>query len=187
MVSSKHKSKSHPRHSKSNEEVKSKKERREELKNSGGISKTLKNNLPIIFVAVILIVVLALVLNQGEGQSTGLGPDPNHEGPVVVMEQFHDPTCPFCIRQTEFNPNLISSYPYLQIIIHNINTQAGQEALQDALERVPGLANERIGTPVTVIGDEFLIGFGGPETTGVQMADLVEAEYQRLLALEGEN
>ena len=165
-------------------EVRSKKERREELKKSGGITKTLKNNLPIIIGAVVLILILVLVLNQGEGQSTGLGPAPGYEGPVVVMHQFHDPTCPHCIRQSEFNPSILAAYPYLQIVIHNIRTPAGQEALQEAVDTVTGLRDERIGTPITVVGDNYLIGFGDASNTGVQMADLVEAEYQRLLALE---
>lgn len=182
MVKSKIKKKDSSNHAGHDTEVKSKKERREELKKSGGLVKTLKSNLPIIIGALFLVVVLILVLNQGEGQSTGLGPNPNHEGPVVVMHQFHDPTCPHCIRQSEFNPNLLAAYPYLQIIIHNIRTPAGQEALQEAVETVTGLSNERIGTPITVVGDNYLIGFGDASNTGVQMADLVEAEYQRLLA-----
>ncbi|MFT4244489.1 MAG: hypothetical protein ACMXYB_03480 [Candidatus Woesearchaeota archaeon] len=169
---------------KTDKEVKSKKERREELKKTQGVVKTLKNNLPIIIGAVVLIIILVLVLNQGEGESTGLGPDPNHEGPVVVMHQFHDPTCPHCIRQSEFNPNILAAYPYLQIKIHNIRTSAGQEALQEAVETVTGLSEERIGTPITVVGDNYLIGFGDASNTGVQMADLVEAEYQRLLEEE---
>ncbi|MCH8519431.1 MAG: hypothetical protein LAT82_01615 [Nanoarchaeota archaeon] len=185
MVKSKIKKKDSSTHVNNHEnEVKSKKERRDELKKSGGLVKILKNNIPIIIAAVILLVILVLVLNQGEGESTGLGPAAGYEGPVVVMHQFHDPTCPHCIRQSEFNPNILATYPYLQIVIHNIRTPAGQEALQEAIETTTGLANERIGTPITVVGDNYLIGFGDASSTGIQMANLVEEEYERLLALE---
>lgn len=173
--------------SKKDDAHKSKKEKREEIKSKSSLSKTLKNNLPIIVISIILIVILALVLNQGPDQSTQLSPDPNYEGPVVTMHQFHLSTCQFCIEQSRFNPQFSEAYPYLDIVIHDIQTPQGQELLQQFVDNVTGLDQERIGTPITIVGDNYLIGFGGPESTGVQMANLVEEEYQRLLTQQEES
>lgn len=172
---------------KQNDAHKSKKEKREEIKSKPSLSKTLKNNLPIIVISIILIAILALVLNQGPDQSTQLSPDPNYEGPVVTMHQFHLSTCQYCIEQSKFNPQFSEAYPYLDIVIHDIQTQEGQQLLNEYVENTTGLSDERIGTPVTIVGDNYLIGFGGPDSTGVQMANLVEEEYERLLAEQEEN
>ncbi|MFP4402208.1 MAG: hypothetical protein ACLFPL_03160 [Candidatus Nanoarchaeia archaeon] len=164
----------------------SKKERREEIKKSGGIGKTLKNNLPLIVIGAILVGIIALVLmqetNPNKNQLDKYSPNPDYEGPVVDMLQFHDPSCQHCARQKEFNPQFASQYEYLNLTIINIRTQEGQEMLQEYIENTPGLSNERIGTPVTIVGDNYLIGYGDASSTGLQMANIVEEEYERLLA-----
>ena len=162
----------------------SKKERRQEL-NKATPQKWVMKNLPIVIFGGIFIVILMLVLSQGNDSQTTLGAtEGSVEGPIVEMIYFHLPTCPHCIEQNKFNEKLIEAYPNLKITRYNMQLRSSQEKVQEYMEKIPGLENERIGTPLTIIGDQYNIGYGTPETTGIKLSQMIDTEIDRLNSLE---
>jgi len=169
-----------------NSDSKSKKERREELKKMTP-QKWVKQNIPMIVVGAIFIVIVMLVLSQNSDGQTVLGATNSTDGPVVEMVYFYLPTCQYCIRQDAFNEQLLEAYPNLRIIKYNMELRSSQEKLVEYQEKIPGLAEERFGTPTTVIGEQYNIGFGTAETTGVRLSQMIEDEMARLEAMESSN
>ena len=163
---------------------KSKKEKREELKKMTP-QKWIKQNIPMLVIGGVFIIIVMLVLSQNADGQTVLGAGNSTEGPVVEMIYFHLPTCIHCIIQSEFNDQLIEAYPNLRIVKYNMELRSSQEKLQEYVQSVPGLSGEMIGTPTTIVGEEYIIGFGSAETTGIRLSRMIDNEMARLEALEG--
>lgn len=157
---------------------KSKKERREELKKPT-IGKWIKGNIVLIAVVGVFILIAAMALSQDPQSQTVMGASEDYEGIVVEMHYFHLPTCPHCIKQNEFNNKLIEAYPNLRIYKYNMELRESQERLQEFIENDERLQNERIGTPTTIIGYEYNIGFGSDETTGLKLIEMIKNEQER--------
>ena len=155
---------------KSAKPIVSKKEKRETLKKPT-LEKRIKNNIPALVIGGIFIVIVALVVFQNSSTEIVLG---NNSTDAIEMVYFHLPTCPHCIKQNEFNKKLIEAYPDLKIVKYNLELQSSKDILKEYINKTPGLENEMIGTPLTIIGDTYTIGFGKEETSGLKISRMIE-------------
>lgn len=157
------------------EATKSKKERREELKKSS-MSKKIKDKLPLIIGVGIFLIIAFLAISQSTQNEVILG---NNSSDSVEMVYFHLPTCPHCIEQNKFNLKLVEAYPNLKIVKYNMELQSSREKLNEYIEKIPALQNERIGTPLTIVGEQYNIGFGTAETTGLKISKMIDEEIKK--------
>ena len=88
--------------------------------------------------------------------------------------QFYDPNCPHCMRLKDFNSKLLREFPELEIREFDIRTSQGQEILQFKIQTIPNLSSESIGVPITIIAQDYIIGFRDENTTGRDIITLIE-------------
>jgi len=91
----------------------------------------------------------------------------------IVVEVFHLDTCPHCHEQAAFFNKIIDQHD-IKIIYHDFSTPAAQRLAQQYVEKFN--ITRSIGTPFTVIGDDYNIGFDTEETTGQLLIAMIEAE-----------
>jgi len=86
----------------------------------------------------------------------------NEENELVVHFYFH-PLCHFCELQKPVNEQFMEEYPDVEWIYHDIaNPDEAVAFRKFASEHKIPLS--QLGTPVTVIGDKYFIGFNSEET-----------------------
>ena len=91
----------------------------------------------------------------------------------VLVEVLARPDCPHCQDEDEFLKSLAEERDDFETHIYNIYLPDDRK-LWDELTDLEDLAKV---TPITLIGNEVLVGFGTAETTGKQIIQLIEA-YQ---------
>jgi len=91
----------------------------------------------------------------------------------VKVEVLARPDCPHCLDEEVFLDNLAKERDDFEARIYNIYLNEDRK-LWEKLTELEGLPKV---TPITVIGNDVLVGFGNSETTGKQIIQLIEA-YQ---------
>lgn len=95
---------------------------------------------------------------------------------VVTVHLFHSDGCPHCRDERAFLEEIAPKYPTVEFALYEISKDASAAKL---LGKVGEALKTTIpGVPFTVIGDQFVVGFGSPETTGVQIERLIEQQQQ---------
>jgi len=95
---------------------------------------------------------------------------------VVTVHLFHSDGCPHCRDERAFLEEIAPQYPTVEFALYEISKDASAAKL---LGKVGEALKTTIpGVPFTVIGDQFVVGFGSPETTGVQIERLIEQQQQ---------
>ncbi len=90
--------------------------------------------------------------------------------PITLPEVnfFYSVTCPFCNEQKKFHENLMVKYPNLVINQYDVAKRESAPILRK-LAKENG-AEAYLGmVPLTFIGDSFIAGFGGADTTGLEI------------------
>lgn len=136
-----------------------------------------KNFMWISIIAVLAVLAIAVFLGQ-EKTSTEIklyGDD------VIDMYYFHWTQCPHCIEQNKYNKKLKEMYPNLRINEYEITQSGSMDKYKEMAPNYEGLdPNQFPGTPLTIIGTEFNVGFGTEETTGQTIVDMIEKENIRI-------
>lgn len=89
----------------------------------------------------------------------------------VTLELFHGDGCPHCAAERAWLAELTDRYPDLQVRQHEVwYDQANRELLE---RRAAELGFEPSGVPVTIVGEEFWIGFS--QGTAAQIEQVVRA------------
>jgi thiol-disulfide isomerase/thioredoxin len=91
----------------------------------------------------------------------------------VLVEVLARPDCPHCQEEEEFLERLAEERDDFETRIYNIYLPEDR-SLWERLTDLEGVSKV---TPITVIGNDVLIGFATRETTGAQIIQLIE-EYQ---------
>ncbi len=98
---------------------------------------------------------------------------PVHASKSVQLDFFWSNGCPHCAKEKVFLDELKDKYPNLTINSYEISQNMGNALL---LQSVGQRLNVDVsGVPFTVIGDEYIVGFGSGETTGKQIEELILA------------
>jgi glutaredoxin len=95
---------------------------------------------------------------------------------AVTVHLFHSEGCPHCRDERAFLEEIAPRYPDVEFALYEISKDASAAKL---LGKVGEALKTTIpGVPFTVIGDQFVVGFGSSETTGVQIERLIEQQQQ---------
>jgi len=87
----------------------------------------------------------------------------------LVVHVYSEPGCPYCQRAKSFLRDQARKLPWLQVIDHNIQSDARAINQFEALNRRLGV--KRPGVPLILVGARPFIGFDAPETTGAQIME----------------
>ncbi|OIO21450.1 hypothetical protein COV61_05245 [Candidatus Micrarchaeota archaeon CG11_big_fil_rev_8_21_14_0_20_47_5] len=117
------------------------------------------------FLVLFLIAVGGLVYVTGEYETITV------KDAVLTLDFFYAPTCPHCTVQKPYNIQLMQKYPGVQFTYHDITKPQEGEYFFKTLQR---LNISQAGTPTTVVGDCYVVGFGSPETTGVEIEKCIQ-------------
>jgi hypothetical protein len=135
-----------------------------------------KVSISIISILVILGLVVFLTAEKESNQVYLYGDD------VIEMTYFHWTQCPHCIKQNSFNSRVIEKeYPNVKIIEYEITNPATNVKYKEMAANYEGLDPERFpGTPLTIIGDEYNVGYGDDSTTGQVLIEMIEKEQAKI-------
>ncbi len=86
---------------------------------------------------------------------------------------FESLTCPHCRREIEFFEEIAGKYP--SIVVKAYEVSQNEQNLKLLVEVGKALDVNVGGIPFLVIGEETIIGFGSPETTGVEIMERLDA------------
>ena len=99
------------------------------------------------------------------------------EGGVTFM-LFWSTGCPHCAEERdEFLPYIQEKYPELEILSYNVGEQDSIDVLLRAADEL-GFSPRAI--PISVIGDEYYVGYGSLSTSGKFIEGMVERAYAAL-------
>jgi glutaredoxin len=88
------------------------------------------------------------------------------------IEMFTREGCPYCAAALGFLGDLQRERPALRIVVHDI--QADRAARDRFVKLAAAHGVEQLGVPAFYIRGRLLIGFGGAETTGVELKALLD-------------
>lgn len=94
----------------------------------------------------------------------------------VVLHLFHSEGCPHCRDEREFLAEILPKYPFLQLQLYEVSQNRESAELLGKVGAA--LETSVAGVPFTVIGDQFIVGFGSPETTGLQIEQLIQQQQK---------
>jgi hypothetical protein len=93
------------------------------------------------------------------------------EGPDIEVWSLEG--CPYCAAALAFLDDLRRQRPDLRIVVHDVGRDAA--ALARLREEAAQHGITTPGVPAFHVGGRFLVGFGGVDTTGAELASLVTA------------
>jgi thiol-disulfide isomerase/thioredoxin len=94
-----------------------------------------------------------------------------------ILYLFWGEGCPHCADEKEFLKLLQQQYPALEMRWFEVWDHPEFAKLADQLRKA---YNEKLsGVPMTILGDQLIIGFRSYEETGVQIAEQVKACLQQ--------
>lgn len=95
---------------------------------------------------------------------------------AVTVHLFHSEGCPHCRDERAFLEEIAPRYPDVEFALYEISKDASAAKL---LGKVGEALKTTIpGVPFTVIGDQFVVGFGSSETTGLQIEKLIQQQQK---------
>ncbi|MCI0504128.1 thioredoxin [Candidatus Micrarchaeota archaeon] len=97
---------------------------------------------------------------------------PDYSGALIV-HFFYSPTCPHCAAQEPFNEKLLSEYPGIVIVKHDVTIPSESRLLLIMAQNF-SLGPESLGTPTTIFGSRIFVGFQSENITGAQMRDALD-------------
>ncbi len=98
------------------------------------------------------------------------------QNPDLQVDFFYSPTCPHCTAQKPFNQEMMQKYTNVQWVYHDIGIAKESDLY---FEVVTNLSIPRTGTPTTVIGDCYFVGWQSRETTGVAIEKCITDRLEK--------
>lgn len=117
------------------------------------------------FIFFLILIALFMIFNPLDSGPANIG---DYSGPVVHF--FHSQTCPHCQAQKIFNEDLKKEFPDVKWIYHDVGISS-ESQLYAKMALESGLDLKTLGVPGTFMGDSVVVGFGSPETTGVELRE----------------
>ena len=119
------------------------------------------------------ILFLALLLSLSPFLAQGALAQDTSSGEVEI-NFFYSETCPHCEAEEEFLDKIEEDYPEVEInrYVYNENTNKVKSLFEKH-----NVSKEKLGAvPATFINDQFILGYGGEENTGVKIENAIEEE-----------
>ena len=88
----------------------------------------------------------------------------------VIIEVFERKTCQHCKDERVFLESLLQTRSDIEVRFLDIEEEENQNLWKSIAE----LENLSLSTPITIVGETIIQGFGTAETTGVRIIDLIE-------------
>lgn len=144
--------------------------------------------------AVLVVALLAMVPAAGPGRAdvpsetlTGAAAEAPTGPPWVIQAAdgtsrvrlyfFHSDTCPYCERARPVVADIVAQRPWLELMSHAVQTDAGQRAFE-MLARMAGVTAEAV--PTFFVCGEVKVGFVDAATSGREIAALADRCHARL-------
>lgn len=96
------------------------------------------------------------------------------ESDTVTVEFYWGDGCPHCAEAKPFLAELGDTYD--EVIIESYEVYYDQDNAKKLADRADDLGVSSFGVPFTVIGDQYVIGYGGDGTTGKDIVQKIEEE-----------
>lgn len=149
--------------------------------------------------AILVVALLAMVPAAGPGRAdvpsetlTGAAEEAPTGPPWVIQAAdgtsrvrlyfFHSDTCPYCERARPVVADIVAQRPWLELMSHAVQTDAGQRAFE-MLARMAGVTAEAV--PTFFVCGEVKVGFVDAATSGREIAALADRCHARLAAGAG--
>ena len=84
------------------------------------------------------------------------------------LHVFVHPDCPHCHE----GQNFLRAHSDIEAVVHDVSTLTGEALFREVADTL-GIPDGRLGVPLFVIGDRYIIGFDRPETTSAQILGLI--------------
>lgn len=124
----------------------------------------------------IIAIILVLFLIFKIGNSTTQEDTRVFGDDKIDMYYFHLNTCPHCHEQNKFNKILKEKYPQLKIHVFELTQPGTREMFTNLSKDIEGLDSKSIATPTTIIGTQFNVGYGGEDSTGKRLIEMIELQ-----------
>jgi glutaredoxin len=92
---------------------------------------------------------------------------------------FYHPACPHCKEQLSFNQEISNEFKNIKWKYYDVTTPEGSANYQKILKEKNSPYWQVITTPITVIGDSVIVGFGQKETPKKIRDAILELEQQK--------
>jgi glutaredoxin/uncharacterized membrane protein len=99
------------------------------------------------------------------------------ESDTVTVEFYWGDGCPHCAKAKPFLKELDDTYN--KVIVESYEVYYDQDNAEQLADRASDLGVTSFGVPFIVIGDQYVIGYGGDSTTGKDIIQKIEEELGR--------
>lgn len=89
----------------------------------------------------------------------------------VTLHLFYSQSCPHCHDELAYLEKLKKEQSYLTVKTYEVSSSTDVQTLWRAVGRKLGV--EVSGVPFTVVGSQYIVGFGDEDTTGLQIREMV--------------
>lgn len=107
---------------------------------------------------------------SGQASRSASDIDSTEKTQQVVVHLFSSKTCPHCREEKAFLQMLKKQLPDLRILDYEVSQPSNSKLVKKVAEKLGAKSG---GVPFTVIGDQYIVGFSDPETTGWDILALV--------------
>ncbi|MFC1700195.1 glutaredoxin family protein, partial [Patescibacteria group bacterium] len=89
---------------------------------------------------------------------------------------FYSNTCPHCHEEQKFLDSIKNKYENL--VVHELEISENRKNLESFIKVGNELGIRTGAVPFFIIGDEYVIGYGADETTGVEIEKLIKGSLE---------
>jgi len=128
-----------------------------------------------LFIALAVIGFMLLAFEQAQMPVTTT---PNVNGTCtenLTVHFFYLPTCPHCAEQKPFNAELMTEYPQVTWIQHDIS-KTSEAQIMSQMMKDHGMEGDNLRVPMTFVGNKYILGYESKTTTGIQLKAML-ADY----------
>lgn len=125
-------------------------------------------------IALIIILIILLIFSVIR-ENNVVNSIPEDENRVIVFSQ---PACKSCKKEKDYiNDILKEKYPQITVKYYDVTKSKNMKLLRTYFERY-GLSEKQLVTPVTFVGDNYMIGYKNDETSGKQLEAMIKGEIR---------
>ncbi len=117
------------------------------------------------------VIAVAAILLSG----LAVPPAPVQAADTATLEFFYGETCPHCAKEEVFLDDLQAEFGE-QLVIERYEVYFDADNQKLYQQRITDFAIQNSGVPLTIVGDEYIVGFNSAETTGTLIRSWVQAE-----------
>ncbi len=94
---------------------------------------------------------------------------------AITFDLFYSPSCPHCHHAMKFiDEKLKKEFPTVKFKKHNVFISSESKIMKSKATK---LGISRLGVPLVIVEENYVSGFGSPETTGQEYKDLINSAF----------